>query len=270
MAGLFYPGTRGDLDSTIRNLLSEAIPPVGRIAAIVSPHGALSHSGRIQAMAWKAVSLSSPKRVVVIGPSHSGTDKGIFLPESGVFETPLGDLGVDLASCAGLADSSTDFHFYDIPHLGEHSIEVQLPFMQVVFPEATLVPVIVSHPDRGTLAGLSRALDAVFGASPRDTLFVVSSNMATDRDPAAARARSSEFASGARAAFAPEGDEGRFVDSCFRTGAPCGALALAALAYTRLLKGCRTSVLGSADTESLREGHEEPVVTYSAMAFSRE
>lgn len=262
MAGIFYPEEPEALNAELRNLLGTAdpapCPPAPRMA-IVSPHGAFTHSGTIQALAWKSVAGARARRVVILGPQHAAERKGLILPESGYFETPLGDIEVDRASAEAIADSCSDVEINDIPHLGEHSIEMQLPFMRMLFPEARLVPVLIARPDSGAVRALSRALDAALAGQPGDTLFVVSSNMCMEANAETVRTKTREFVAAMSAGPAV------FERACLARDAPCGAAGIASLAESSLFSGWRADALGVGDSESAREHAEEPIVGYAAL-----
>lgn len=274
MAGIFYPEDGAALERAVRDLL-DAVPqaPESGIGmrqaptAIVSPHGAFTHSGAVQALAWNAARADGVSRIVVIGPRHAADRTALVLPESELFETPLGDIEVDRASVESIADSCSDFQIYDIPHLGEHSIELQLPFMRLLFPGARLVPVLMGHPSPASLRAVARALDAAFAGSAGSTLFVISSNMCMDAEPAMARAKTEAFLSSIRTAE-PDGERA-LQRTCLARDAPCGAAGIAALAATSMFEGLRAEVLGMADSDAAREQREEPVVSYAALRLVR-
>lgn len=264
VAGIFYPEDPGELAATVHRMLSEAPSPTCSPVAIMSPHGAFSHSGAIAAAAWNAVSGLHPAKVVIVGPSHNAWETGIFLPESELFETPLGDVRIDSGLVASLARCGSAFRAFDIPHLEEHCIEVQLPFMQILFPEALLVPVIVSKPNQSKIEMFTAAIDTVFGDSPRDTLFVITTDLAADKDAAFVHKRAAEFSR-----LCASGDRSGLLAASLAQDAPCGAGALAAIHDCRFMRGCRCTIIREGDSEAMRDSPEEHIVGYAAVAFCR-
>jgi AmmeMemoRadiSam system protein B len=187
-AGLFYPDNRVAIEKRLESFgLKNGM---GRNAlAIISPHGAWDISGAIAGAAFRAAagrtkgnfSETAVQTVVLLGGIHETGVTGLFLSESDYFETPIGELPVDFELGSELASCSTSFVINDIPHLGEHTIEVQIPFVKYCFPEASIVPVLMGS-NSGTsrlalISGLAQALKIVFESRLDSTLFVVSTNI---------------------------------------------------------------------------------------------
>ena len=141
--GIFYPADRPELIATIQALLANSRILPGKSRLIVSPHGSFEFSGAIMADAYKAVSACQPQRILVIGPCFHKKTSSIYLPESGLFRTPLDESPVDQQFIDALLDTSTVIVQNDLPHLEEHSIEVQLPFIQYLFPQVPIVPILL-------------------------------------------------------------------------------------------------------------------------------
>ncbi len=197
VAGIFYPD---DL-STLKNRIDEALKKVAfststeaisRPLAILAPHAAFEYTCDIQATAWASVAGLRVDTVVIIAPLRRPLEFGAYLPESAAFMTPLGDVQVDSGACADLESCSTLFSSNDGPHFESHAIEVQLPFMHTLFPDALLVPVLVCG-DATVASSLARAIDIVFGDDLDRTLIVTSSNLASSLIASAASRRSDEL-----------------------------------------------------------------------------
>lgn len=200
VAGIFYPEDAGELSSALdmyftASRMAESLDGFEattskRAVAIMSPHAALAYSGRVQASAWTAI-REPVKRVVMIASMGNPDSPAAYLPEAEVFQTPLGDVEVDTAACAELESCSTLFSVNDLPHLESHAIEVQLPFMRTLFPEAVLVPILVGG-GASASTSLARAIDLVFEGG-EDNLIVVSSNLASSMVAYDAKIRSNEL-----------------------------------------------------------------------------
>jgi MEMO1 family protein len=175
VAGLFYPKDAGVLHRTLHELLNGlgAAPVVGPVPkALIVPHAGYAYSGSVAAAAYRLLGAAAQIRhVVLLGPCHRVPMRGLAVPASDFFATPCGEVPIDDAgrrrlSAFGLAGIS------DIPHAAEHSLEVQLPFLQELLSDFDLLPIAVGQVPPGQV---SRALEAVWGGA--DTLIVVSSDL---------------------------------------------------------------------------------------------
>ena len=186
-AGMFYPEDRREMLEYIQSFgLEEG--QGGYAKAIIAPHGAWAYSGELVASAFSAAMGRSDniKRVVILGPIHDKREKGLFLSNSHYFHTPLGNIPVDQDITEELLFISNHFEINDIPHLGEHSIEILLPFVKYCFPHASIVPILMGQPGAGYIYDLSQALKTIFSNVLDETLLIVSSNLSSDNDQAKA------------------------------------------------------------------------------------
>jgi len=119
---------------------------------------------------------------VVLAPVHREPEDAIYLTESKYFSTPLGLVEVAEDIVGELEASSTRILRNDIPHLEEHAIEVQLPFIQHQYPEARIVPLLMGKATLTSVRLLARAFDLCFTGKEESTLFVVSSNLSNHAD----------------------------------------------------------------------------------------
>jgi len=155
-AGVFYPAERETLSRTVRDLLDAASrvgTRVARASAIVVPHGAYGAAGAVAAAGWARVAPQTARvrRVVLLGPAHHMPFAGVAAPFADEFATPLGVVTVDRIAIEK-ARRLPQLLVSDEPHEQEPSIEVQLPFVQTILPEASIVPLIVGEvtDDEGT------------------------------------------------------------------------------------------------------------------------
>jgi AmmeMemoRadiSam system protein B len=176
VAGMFYPGEASLLRSSIVRLLERAAVHAAALAppkALIVPHAGYVYSGPVAAAAYaRLVPLRDRiSRVVLIGPSHHAYFEGIALPQAEVFSTPLGDVRVDADLRAELVEGG-DVLVSDVPHTAEHCLEVQLPFLQVILKEFTILPLVagVASP-----ADVAAVLADVWGGD--ETLVLVSSDL---------------------------------------------------------------------------------------------
>ncbi|MDP1536555.1 MAG: AmmeMemoRadiSam system protein B [Burkholderiales bacterium] len=179
IAGLFYPADAAELAATVAQLLATARsadtspkfpnPP----KAIIVPHAGYIYSG---ATAARAYALLRPwrgqiRRVVLLGPTHRVAVEGLAVPGVTGFRTPLGDIPLDLQAIAALRELP-QIVVSDAAHAAEHSLEVQLPFLQTVLGDFALVPLAVGE---ASPAAVAEALRCVWGGA--ETLIVVSSDL---------------------------------------------------------------------------------------------
>ena len=145
VSGLFYPSSSDDLAATVDGLLDAAAPADAgdsQPVALVVPHAGYSCSGPVAATAYRRLTRPDDVRtVVILGPAHHRDPGGLAVPECGAWRTPLGEVRVDQDLCGLLVDLGLA-HRDDRAHGGEHSIEVQLPFLQRLLGDWACVPVV--------------------------------------------------------------------------------------------------------------------------------
>lgn len=145
VAGAFYPGNAAQLGAEIAELLDgvEGLEPkFGFPKVLIVPHAGYIYSGAVAAHAYHelAAARGTVKRVVLIGPSHHVAGRGLALPACEAFETPLGRIALDAAGIAALADLRQVVRSAPA-HAQEHSLEVQLPFLQRMLGDFSLIPI---------------------------------------------------------------------------------------------------------------------------------
>ena len=142
--------------------------PRGRLDAIIAPHAGLMFSGPVGAFAYKTAAEAGPfEAVVLVGPSHSVAFDGLALYPSGAFESPLGPAVIDEALGQELLAASPLIQSLPAAHTREHSLEMQLPFVRRLLPDAAIVPLLMGYQTRETILGLADALARVGLASPK-------------------------------------------------------------------------------------------------------
>lgn len=177
VAGQFYPADRGKLEGAIRAFLADALPPRGeRPIAIVSPHAGYIYSGQIAADAFRQVQGHDYDLVVILGANHTTAGfQGVSIYPRGSYRTPLGAVAIDHETSAKLAAADAAFTFRPEVHRDEHSIEVQIPFVQIVLPDVPIVAAVVGSTDLDLIARFGKALAAVL--QDRRALIVASSDL---------------------------------------------------------------------------------------------
>lgn len=256
VAGLFYPADPDDLRALLRACFADAVAPSASApspSALVVPHAGLVYSGPVAASAYLhlAAKRAGVRRVVLLGPSHRVPLRGIGLTSASEWQTPLGSVPVDHRDDAALL-ALPFVSVHDEAHAPEHSLEVQLPFLQVVLDEFELLPMIVGSAEPEEVA---TAIDAVW-TSP-DTVIVVSTDLSHYHRYAEAERLDSRTAA---AIVARRADDIADLDAC---GArPLRGLLRSALA--RELQVEQLDLRNSGDTA----GDRDRVVGYGAFALA--
>ncbi len=252
VAGSFYPGDPGRLAATVTRLLDVGVPAgEPEPKALVVPHAGYMYSGATAGVAYARLRprRGEIERVVLLGPAHRVRTHGLAISGAEAFATPLGIVPVDEHLRRHIL-ARPQVRLDDRPHAREHSLEVQLPFLQVVLGRFTLLPLAVGDTAPGEVAGV---LDAVWGG--RETLVVVSTDLSHYLDYDAARRRDARTA----AAIVARDDAAIGDDDA------CGAHPLRGLLVAARRRGQEVRLLdlrSSGDTA----GERDRVVGYGAFA----
>src|SRR5512135_2448938 len=159
-AGQFYEADPARLASLVDGYLAAAAataPPPGRIVGLVAPHAGYVYSGPTAGAAYAPLKGRAVDTVVIVGPSHRFAFDGASIWPDGGFETPLGLARVDAALAKDIAKAS-GFRFLPEAFAEEHSVEVQVPFVQRALPGAAIVPIVMGAKTRATIRALGGAL----------------------------------------------------------------------------------------------------------------
>jgi AmmeMemoRadiSam system protein B len=178
VAGKFYSDSAAKLKLAIEKFLQDAVPAkVKKPIAIVVPHAGYIFSGQICADGFKQVGNQKYDVIVILGTNHTSPNfRNISLYPGDGFRTPLGTVQVDKDIIASLIkENPTNCILDKSPHEREHSIEVMVPFIQVIFPKAKIVPVVVSSQDLLTCIRFGQALAKVL--KNKQALIVASSDL---------------------------------------------------------------------------------------------
>lgn len=173
VAGMFYPGDPEALAHQVDGFLAAAPDEPMPFKAIVAPHAGYPYSGPIAGTAYASVRhlADRVRRVVLLGPAHRFGFQGVAAPSADALATPLGTVSVDRAAIASIL-AIAGVEVLDQAFAGEHSLEVHLPFLQRVFPEARVVPLVVGDARPDLVAAV---LERLWGGP--ETLIVISSDL---------------------------------------------------------------------------------------------
>jgi len=188
VSGQFYEADPKRLSANIDKYISQAnnVPSEKRIDILIAPHAGYMYSGGVAAYGFKAVSRQAYKTIVILAPSHFTEFDGISIWDEGGFETPLGVADVDNDFAKTLMDKNKDFYFLPEAFSPEHSLEVEIPFLQKIFDDIKIVPVIMGQPSYALLGSFAAALKETIG-DRKDVLIVVSTDLSHYHDDAFAR-----------------------------------------------------------------------------------
>lgn len=253
VAGQFYPGDANTLAREVKRLVEQTRPQGIYPKAIIAPHAGYIYSGPIAASAYAEILADSRKiqRVILLGPSHHVSFKGVATASAPSFLTPLGPVAVDRGAIAEAVMLGI-IHEFDSAHVQEHSLEVHLPFLQHLLPMVNLIPLITGDDD--TVAA-RKALIHFWGGD--ETLIVVSSDLSHYLSYGAAQGKDRATAAKIQ----------RLGGDLIDFDEACGATAVNGLCAAAANQGltCRLLDLrNSGDTAGTRDR----VVGYGAFAFS--
>ncbi len=173
VAGMFYPGSSAVLQESVDEMLAAAASSPIRPKALIVPHAGYIYSGPVAAHAYALLRSSATdiRSVVLFGPAHRVRLAGLAVPTVAAFATPLGIVPVDQAAVA-LATRLAQVQSSDAAHAEEHSLEVQLPFLQTVLTDFAIVPFVVGN---ASAAQVAEVIELLWGGP--ETLIVVSSDL---------------------------------------------------------------------------------------------
>ncbi|OPX21448.1 MAG: AmmeMemoRadiSam system protein B [Candidatus Latescibacteria bacterium 4484_107] len=268
VAGQFYPGDRKTLESAVEGFLekSEVFQLGTRIIALVAPHAGYMYSGRVAAQAYRQVAGRDINVVAVIAPTHTESFSGSAVYGGGGYETPLGGIPVHRACVEKLASYPTltisdHGHRSTLSFRQEHSLEVQLPFLQSVLTEFSLIPIVMGDQDRTSCEHLGRALAEVL---KEEKALIVASSDLSHFHPYEEAVRLDRMVMEAVSEF----DDRRLSDSLSsRVCEACGGGPIvSAMIAARTLGADRAEVLAYANSGDVT-GDRTQVVGYMSAAF---
>jgi len=191
VAGTFYPADSKVLQHLIDSYLADVNVSASANApkAIIVPHAGYIYSGKIAATAYARLKIAAEKikRVVVVAPSHRIAFDGLALSHANFFSTPLGEIPVDTTASQNLLAALPFVGYLDDAHDFEHSLEVQLPFLQTVLNDFTLIPIVAGN---ATAEQVCQVLELFYDSAA--TLIVISSDLSHYHDYATAQQLDSE------------------------------------------------------------------------------
>ncbi|MCX8124893.1 MAG: AmmeMemoRadiSam system protein B [Spirochaetes bacterium] len=176
-AGSFYPASPEKLKNEIAHYLSKAeIKKLDNPVAFISPHAGYIYSGPVAAYSYVQLKENPVDVAIVLAPSHRARFNGASVISNGIFTTPLGDIKVDTAITDRLLDDEIFLEIKEA-HQYEHSLEVQLPFLQVVLQDFVLVPIVIGTIDLEICRQIGNKLAEALGNESRKFVIIVSTDL---------------------------------------------------------------------------------------------
>lgn len=177
VAGSFYDSDPENLRRQVDSLLNEEKAPKlkGLIRGLVSPHAGYMYSGSVAAAAYRILKGSTYEAVLLVGPSHREYFNGVTIYPGDAYQTPLGQIPINNEFRAALLSQSPIIQLSEAGHRAEHCLEVQLPFLQRVLGDFSIVPMIIGNQTKECCLNLGNAI--AVAARKRNVLLVASSDL---------------------------------------------------------------------------------------------
>ena len=274
-AGTFYPDTEGALRTQIQQsflhpLGPRAIPTIPgnrnpNLLGLIVPHAGYKYSGPVAAHSYyHLASAGIFESIIILGPNHTGLGSGVSTMTEGEWNTPLGDVPIDTDLAREIVDNSEVVDVEDEAHRNEHSIEVQLPFLQYIYPRRfKFVPICMMLQDLQTSIEIG---DAVAKAAEKQGATILASSDWTHYEP------QEEAQSKDKQAIeeALQMNEKRFQEIIEeRSVSACGYGPVTAMIHAVKLRGAKSGNLLSYQTSGDITGDKSAVVGYAAASFEK-
>jgi MEMO1 family protein len=264
VAGSWYSANAEQLAGEVDGYLEAAAAtmPISNVVALIAPHAGLMYSGPVAAHAYRQLHDRAIDTLVIVGPSHFVAFEGVAFYGKGGFASPLGVAEIDDVFASDLMAATTVIHEDRGPHRREHSLEMQLPFVRRVAPQARIVPLLVGHQTEATAFALSEALGQV--CRNKSVVLIASTDLSHYENSTTARALDAVVLQQVRK-FDPDG-----LQAALRNNpqhACGGGPAVAVMRAARALGATRSAVLNYADSGDV-SGDKSSVVGYMAAAMS--
>jgi len=261
VANQFYPGSPAELEKTVAALLADTGIDKKPALAVMSPHAGYIYSGDLAAQTLGYVQI--PKTVIILGPNHHGRGAPVAVSLCS-WDMPNGIVHVDTETAEQLISASFHIVTDESAHLNEHSLEVQIPFLQALQPELSLVPICVSHISYQVCAAVAQALSTIIENSEKSLLILASTDMSHFESRSSA-SRKDNIALQRITSFDPEGLYRVVLEEQISM---CGFIPVTiALLAAQKLGGRRAEIIGYSDSGAI-SGDTERVVGYAGVVIS--
>jgi MEMO1 family protein len=263
VAGRFYPSNPAELTALIHKYAkanSQAAPV--RVTACLVPHAGYVFSGHVAGTVFARIAL--PKRILILGVRHYPRGEPAAILSSGAWRTPLGDAPIDESLATALRKACPLLCEDSVAHSAEHSLEVQLPFLQVLVPGFTFVPLALGTVRFESLVSVGEAIARVFSTLKEDVLLLTTSDLNHYEDDATTRIKDRKAIDQLLAR-----DPRALYDTCHNENiSMCGLGPAVAMLTALNVLGVKKSDLVKYATSADVSGDRDAVVGYAGITFS--
>jgi MEMO1 family protein len=266
IAGVWYPGNREELARSIDHYMEEGaeMPARGRLVGLIVPHAGHRYSGRVAGAAFRLVRGLKPDLVAVISPLHTPYPAPVVTTAHEAYATPLGDISVDRAARDAFElalQSLTGFGLLEVRRDREHSLEIELPFLQRALGEFPLLPIMILDQGVETAHAVGLALASV--AKERNILLVASSDLSHFYPEPEAKKLDTEMLRRIQIMDPLAVLQGEEEGAAFA----CGRAAVAAVLWAARAMGADLVTIIAQDTSGTVTGDRTSVVGYGSAAI---
>jgi AmmeMemoRadiSam system protein B len=174
VAGQFYPGSPSSLEIQLSKLIDKQAQKEDIVGA-VSPHAGYMYSGAVAGATLSRIKFK--ETFVIMGPNHTGYGKPFSIMTEGAWRTPLGEVKIDSKLAKQILTESRNLEEDQVAHLYEHSIEVQVPFLQYFKKDIKIVPIVLSHAPRAVYKEMGKAIAKAIKELKAEAVIIASSDM---------------------------------------------------------------------------------------------
>jgi MEMO1 family protein len=262
VAGRFYPSSPTELTALIRKLIPDPGRPAIQVRACLLPHAGYMYSGHVAGAVLARIAL--PRKIIILGVRHYPRGEPAAILSSGAWRTPLGDARIDEELAEALKKACPLLREDSVAHTTEHSLEVQLPFLQVLAPDFTFAPVALGTVQFESLVSVGEAIAHVLEACNENVLLLTTSDLNHYEEDATTRVKDRK-AIDQLLALAPRG----LYDTCRNEKiSMCGlGPAVATLTAMNALSVKKPELVKYATSADV-SGDRSAVVGYAGMIFS--
>jgi AmmeMemoRadiSam system protein B len=259
VAGLFYDANPAALAREVSRCLGGPHEPGPAFGAIV-PHAGYVYSGIVAGAVYRRLAI--PKTVIVLCPNHTGRGAPLALDPADAWRMPGGDVRVDRALSRRLRERLPELTEDAEAHRREHSLEVQLPFLQALRPDVAIVPICLGVPDLQMCRGLGEAIAALRGEDPEEPPLVLASSDMNHYEPRSIGRAKDDRALARVEALDPEG---LFATVHAESISMCGYLPATALLFAARAAGARAAAVVARRDSGDETGDATSVVGYAGV-----
>ena len=263
VAGRFYPSAPKELTSLVREYAQpqpEQHPRPAR--ACLVPHAGYMYSGHVAGAVFKRIAW--PRKIIVLGVRHYPRGEPVAMVSSGAWRTPLGDAAIDEALAAELRRECALLREDSVAHSAEHSLEVQVPFLQVLTPGFSFVPIALGTVEFESLVAVGEGIARVLGSPEKDVLLLTTSDLNHYEDDQTTRIKDHQAIDRLLAL-----DARGLYDTCRNEEiSMCGLGPAVAMLTALKALGAEKAELVSYATSGDVSGDRNQVVGYAGMIFS--